>query len=676
MVRRTLFFPIGITHRAGYPPLTQVERSVEALAAYLRDYFPNSSVGTAADRAGGTWSYDEVVHVLDTELKRAGPDDTVIVYWAGHGQAGAGSHRLLLSQHSLPTRELANWLLQCPARSVVCILDCCWSGDGLAEIVAEAKVIRDQQGDPYREDQTTTVIASARSEPSVEGAFVATMLDVLANGPDADVGPEHGWDEHTERITPAELVEAVRVRFDTDGLDQQATQVSLRNRDAGRFFPSVWHLRSRQADGREVDARSRARAMAEAELTTLGVPHPATWTAAGLAAHRPVVTATPGLDPPDRAYLLGILDDLRLALSAEALAWSLIDTMAYTEDALRSARRAVTEFDDSPIGRQFDLFHNAARARAGGAGMRPVEALVRFVARLAYACAADPDDSRLFGWAAARGMESHEVNRVLADVRQSPPVRRLVIDLRGDRTVQGELPRSASAQIFENNRAVGDRGDLDITPVTVAGVLDAVATLVSRARGETFHRVDVVVADSLILLDPSVVAVPRPYRPVRLGVRYPVSVRVGGRLCNGEDWPRLIEVYRALTGSRCALRSVDLDRAGDLYGELTTTPAAVVFSTVPGQVGQPPPDPLLDAVYASPVVVWPAGELTEPGRVAELVDRHWPEVPERVAQARWRRFGDAGHTGDTEDLCHLRHVWEDDQWVALARAIEEMEGHA
>jgi hypothetical protein len=43
---RTYFFPIGITDRVGEAPLAKIDQSIEALSAYVREYFPIPSSET------------------------------------------------------------------------------------------------------------------------------------------------------------------------------------------------------------------------------------------------------------------------------------------------------------------------------------------------------------------------------------------------------------------------------------------------------------------------------------------------------------------------------------------------------------------------------------------------------------------------------------------------------
>jgi hypothetical protein len=284
------------------------------------------------------------------------------------------------------------------------------------------------------------------------------------------------------------------------------------------------------------------------------------------------------------------------------LASSMVDRTAFTDDALRSARRAATgQFDDPPIGRQFDLFHDAATRRGQEYSVTPVEALVRFVARLVYECNADPRHRKLFDWASTRGLESNDVNRILEKATAPAPVRRLVIDLRDNRLTDGDFPRSASAQIFENSVARGEKTEVKVSPANVAGALGAIAALVKVKLREKFQLVDVIVPDELILLDPGITPVHLPRRVDELGSRFPVSVRVGGRFHPSTDWQKYIDTYRSLTRSPCPMQCIDDGKPCDeLYEE---NPCVVVFETVPASAGNVPSTVLLDAVYASLIVI-------------------------------------------------------------------------
>lgn len=371
-------------------------------------------------------------------------------------------------------------------------------------------------------------------------------------------------------------------------------------------------------------------------------------------------------------FLSGALHTLRLALSAETLAWSLVDRLSFTDAALRAARRAATrQFDDPPIERQFDLFHDDATPRGVWHPTGPVEAALRFVIRLVHECGADPADPRLYEWALARGLQEQDVNRLLAEATKPAPLRRLVIRLQDDRPVEDDFPQTAKAQIFDDGEARGDEIEERIAPATVAGAAAAVAALVERKQRERFQIVDVVVPDELVFLDPAAVTVRQARRSVELGSLCPVSVRAGSRFGGHQDWAQLKDTFLALTRSPCHVRVVaDWPPEGSLLDELRAAPAAVVFAGLAPQ-GSPPPPALADAVEATPIVVWRDAAFDGPCPLPEVLKACWPGLPAAVAIARWRR----GQLSDSEEhLSHLRRLrmlWEDDQWADLAQQLDE-----
>ena len=274
----------------------------------------------------------------------------------------------------------------------------------------------------------------------------------------------------------------------------------------------------------------------------------------------------------------------------------------------------------------------------------------------------------LFAWAAKWGIESNDVNRIIADMRIPEPLRRLVIDLRDNRLPEEEFPKTATAQIYEDGWPKGDRVEAEIRPLNLVGAANAIASLVKAKQRAKFHVVDVIVPDLLILLDPSAILVqPRPRQVVELGSAFPVWIRLGGRLLD-PDLQRLGLTYRALVRDHRRVRWVDeFPVRGALTDELTNSPVAVVFQRP--MATQTPPDALLDAIYASPIVIWPATELEEPARLATLLEEHWSTLPTAVARARWRRASSRVED-DVRHLRQLRMVWEDDQWIVLAQNME------
>ncbi len=78
----------------------------------------------------------------------AGPDDTVIISFSGHG---THDHRLVahdtaaadLPGTTIPTHEIVSGLRQSSASAVLCVLDCCFSGGAPARVLEDSLIPRD-----------------------------------------------------------------------------------------------------------------------------------------------------------------------------------------------------------------------------------------------------------------------------------------------------------------------------------------------------------------------------------------------------------------------------------------------------------------------------------------------------------------------------------------------------
>ena len=89
-----------------------------------------------------------IQQVLQTTLAEAGPDDTAIVSFSGHGSR---DHRLAahdtrldaLHETTIPMEELAEAFRTSSARAILCILDCCFSGGAPARVLEDSPVPRE-----------------------------------------------------------------------------------------------------------------------------------------------------------------------------------------------------------------------------------------------------------------------------------------------------------------------------------------------------------------------------------------------------------------------------------------------------------------------------------------------------------------------------------------------------
>jgi replicative superfamily II helicase len=86
--------------------------------------------------------------VLKTTLESAEQDDIVIISFAGHG---THDHRLVayntiiedLNNTAISMQELATFFKSSPAKIILCILDCCFSGEAPARVLEDSPIPRD-----------------------------------------------------------------------------------------------------------------------------------------------------------------------------------------------------------------------------------------------------------------------------------------------------------------------------------------------------------------------------------------------------------------------------------------------------------------------------------------------------------------------------------------------------
>lgn len=131
---------IGVNKYSDFdiPDLTGAVRDATALWALFEDSVPGIKAELATNQQA---TLENVRRILDEKLALADPDDTVIISFAGHGSR---DHRLLfyntqtafLEETSLPMSELVERFNASPAKTVLCFLDCCFSGEAPARVFA------------------------------------------------------------------------------------------------------------------------------------------------------------------------------------------------------------------------------------------------------------------------------------------------------------------------------------------------------------------------------------------------------------------------------------------------------------------------------------------------------------------------------------------------------------
>lgn len=173
----------------GIRDLTGARRDATALWALFTDTLPGITAALIVDADA---TVERVRRALDETLGAAGPDDTVIITFSGHG---THDHRLVahdtaaadLHGTTIPMQEVVSRLKESRAGAVLCVLDCCFSGGAPARVLEDSPVSRDAVS-PLLEvvgKGRVLIAASNVDEPAYElpgsghGILTKAIIDVL-----------------------------------------------------------------------------------------------------------------------------------------------------------------------------------------------------------------------------------------------------------------------------------------------------------------------------------------------------------------------------------------------------------------------------------------------------------------------------------------------------------------
>jgi helicase len=166
-------------------------RDATALWAILSDSVPSMTSSLLANENA---SLASVNSMLDQTLGAAGPDDTVILSFAGHGTP---DHRLVVADTqaadlvgtTISMQDLATRFRESKARAVLLLLDCCFSGGATARVLNIGLTPRDPVIPLSEVSGKGRILfaASSPSEPALEdpqtrhGLFTKAVLGCLIN---------------------------------------------------------------------------------------------------------------------------------------------------------------------------------------------------------------------------------------------------------------------------------------------------------------------------------------------------------------------------------------------------------------------------------------------------------------------------------------------------------------
>jgi replicative superfamily II helicase len=227
-----------------------------------------------------TATFDAIRTALDDTLAAAGPEDTAIIFFAGHGSP---DHRLLaydtdvndFEATTISMGEIAERFHRSRAKIVLCILDCCFSGGATARVFGGGAVPRGPLTSIKELTGKGRVLLAAANddEPAYEhpatrhGLFTYALIEVLLAAEEA-VSLPTALDQVLDRV-----------RAEAGRLGVVQTPVVLGYVEGGLFLP-----RLRPGDNFNAAFPDRQGVMVGAdigELSAFGIPDPilAEWTA-------------------------------------------------------------------------------------------------------------------------------------------------------------------------------------------------------------------------------------------------------------------------------------------------------------------------------------------------------------------------------------------------------------
>lgn len=220
------------------PDLTGATRDAKALWALFSDTFTDADCQLIVDHEA---TAQRIRKTMAETLGEATPDDTVIVSFSGHG---THDHRLvahdsMLSDYvgsTIPMRDLASHFKQSRAKSIIVILDCCFSGEAPARVFDDSPIDKDLpfESDTFTGSGRVMITASGLDQPAYEhpqrrhGLLTKAVIDVLTRG-------EGGM---ISLLTALDQVQGA-VRAEAAGMGVSQNPVILGHVEAGLTIPAL-----------------------------------------------------------------------------------------------------------------------------------------------------------------------------------------------------------------------------------------------------------------------------------------------------------------------------------------------------------------------------------------------------------------------------------------------------
>lgn len=648
----TQFFivPIG-DYQGGLDPLQYSGRWADSLQAYIQEHWPGDIwIAPGYSEQGATWTEADVRSYLQSGLASTAPTDKVVVYWAGH--ADGDPLRLHLSEGAtIHADDLADWMLNSPAHSILLLLDCCYSGNGVGDLLRH--FLQKERTDIIPSNKCVSVIASSSpGQLSTEGLFVKSLIDTLKGGPPSGMEVNHIWLPGEDAVTPEQLAAAVNAKLVQLGATQRS-QARILLGSPGRSVPRAkspskpaWSSKVITRDLRHVAHLADAQWTGELNEATIAGLKQATRTPSDL------VAAT---------YIECVVNGALLALSLDRSLkrWlPPVPSATFGTELRKAYRIASGVWLDFEWESTLDYAYAITQRIVDRSQAATVRSLLVFAMRLLLESNTKVELDVLYDWAVAHGVSQVAFSTARRDASKQFGETRLVIEFDPSDPFSHTVapPRGLRAQLLHEQRFIGDSIEISFAEGSAeAAIVRLLDT--PKLRG-AFDAIDLVLPPALLLLDTKSMFVSD-----AIGNRVPVDriTRIHRRFSERLWDPHSVMTAQALyddivmSVENVRLVQPDSISVGDLYHHLRDRRVGAALATADASAAM---EILIACVRATPITVWP---ITDGADVSSAINEYWPAVPEAIRNGR-RSPEDHKWARGANLLC----VWEDPSWLTIA----------